>query len=84
MFQKYVQILTFFHGKEYYVPKLTLSCNYVSHRHINLFVNWSKIYIKPSRKSDFREMEWDVALSWLLRGLRGNYVVYVAVAGCTW
>ena len=26
-------------------------------------------------------MEWDAATSWQLRGLRGNYGVYVAVTG---
>ena len=29
-------------------------------------------------------MEWDVAISWQLRGLCGNYGMYVAFTGCMW
>ena len=31
----------------------------------------------------FREIQWDVAISWQLRGVRGCYRVYVVVAGFT-
>ena len=42
-----------------------------------------KTAVKPSPErrpvratsGDFREMEWDVVISWQLRGLRGNYVM---------
>ena len=29
-------------------------------------------------------MEWDVAIWWQLRGLRGTYGMCLAVTGCTW
>ena len=45
----------------------------------------SHLYVKarPVRATEdhFREIEWDVAISWQLRGLRGSYVVYVSLLG---
>ena len=51
-----------------------------------LLMLWSHLHVKPSRYRaicDFSRNEEDVAISWQLRGLRGNCGACVAVAGCT-
>ena len=42
---------------------------------------WSYLHVNIFRKGvrRFRGMEWDVAISWQLRGLRGNDGMYIAL-----
>ena len=61
-----------------FMSRLELSVN------DRLLMQWSHLDVKPSRKRHemhFRKMEWVVAISWQLQGIRGNYGIYVAVTG---
>ena len=50
-------------------------------------MTWSHLHVKvgPVRdtKDNFREIEWDMAILWQLRGLRGCYGVCMDVTGST-
>ena len=39
----------------------------------------SHLHVMQPRNCDLRDMELDVAIAWQLRGLRGNYGIFVAV-----
>ena len=59
---------------------------YIVNKTISL-MPWSHLHGKLTRKNRirrFHEMEWDGAISGQVRGLRGNYGMYVAVTGSTW
>ena len=38
---------------------------------------WSHLHVNPS--SNVLEIEWDVAILWLLRGQRGNNEIYYCI-----
>ena len=45
--------------------------------------SWKAVAVRAMQGS-VCEMEWDVATVWQLRGLCGNYRVYVAVTQSRW